>query len=178
MHAGQTIDETGARAVPLHMTTAYVFNDVEHAAGRFALTEAGPIYGRLNNPTTDVLEQRIAALEGGTAVLATASGMAAITYAIQAVAKQGDHIVSSASVYGGTDTLLRHTLPTQGITTTFVESKDLKNVVEAVQENTKAIFAETCGNPDGNIEDIEGLARIAEQHNIPLIIDATFSTPY
>ncbi|AXY26044.1 O-acetylhomoserine aminocarboxypropyltransferase [Suicoccus acidiformans] len=178
IHAGQTVDATGSRAVPIHLTTAYVFNDVDHAAGRFALTEPGHIYTRLNNPTTDVLEARIAALEGGTAAIATASGMAAINLTLLALARQGDHIVSSSYVYGGTDTLLRHTLPNQGITTTFVDTTDLANVRAAIQDNTKAIFVETVGNPDGNIEDIEGLAAIANEFNIPLVVDATFSTPY
>ena len=178
LHAGQTVDPTGSRAVPIYQTTAYVFDNPEHAAGRFALTEPGHIYTRLNNPTTDVLEQRIAALEGGSAGLAVSSGMAAINYTIQALAQNGDHIVSTAHLYGGTHTLFSHTLPRSGITTTFVDTNDFAAVEAAIQENTKGIFIETVGNPDGNIEDIGELAAIADKHNIPLIVAATFSTPY
>lgn len=178
LHAGQTVDPTGSRAVPIYQTTAYVFDNPEHAAGRFALTEPGHIYTRLNNPTTDVLEQRIAALEGGSAGLAVSSGMAAINYTIQALAQNGDHIVSTAHLYGGTHTLFSLTLPRSGITTTFVDTNDFAAVEAAIQENTKGIFIETVGNPDGNIEDIGELAAIADKHNIPLIVDATFSTPY
>lgn len=178
VHAGQHLDETGARALPIHLTTAYVFNDTDHAAGRFGLTEPGPIYTRLGNPTTSALEERIAALEGGTAAVAVASGMAAITYAILALAQEGEHIVSSSYVYGGTHTLFSHTLPRYGIEATFVDTDHLENVKNALQENTRAIFVETIGNPDGNIEDLEALAKIADEHGIPLVVDATFSTPY
>ena len=178
LHAGQSVDATGSRAVPIYQTTAYVFDSPEHAAGRFNLTEPGHIYTRLNNPTTDVLEQRIAALEGGSAGLAVSSGMSAIAYAIQALAQNGEHIVSTAHLYGGTHTLFQHTLPRFGITTTFVDTQNFAEVEAAIQENTKAIFVETVGNPDGNIEDIGALAAIADKYDIPLIVDATFSSPY
>lgn len=180
LHAGQeTADPvTDARAVPIYQTTSYVFHDSRHAADRFALRDAGNIYGRLTNPTEDVFEQRVAALEGGVAALATASGAAAIHYTFQALAKKGDHIVSSTTIYGGTYNLLAHTLPETGVTTTFVQGDDPENFERAIEENTKAIFIESIGNPNADILDIERIARIAHQHKIPLVIDSTFATPY
>lgn len=178
IHAAQTVDETGARAVPIYQTTAFVFDNVEQGANRFALTEGGNIYSRLTNPTQGAFEGRVAALEGGTAGLAVASGMAAISYAIQAVASTGDHIVATSSLYGGTHNLFEHTFKKFNIGATFVDTSDLANVDEAIQDNTKAVFVETIGNPAGNIEDIEGLAEVAHKHGIPLIVDSTFSTPY
>ena len=180
LHAGQEHPDptTGARAVPIYQTTSYVFRDAEHAAARFGLTDAGNIYGRLTNPTQDVFEQRIAALEGGVAALAVASGAAAITYAFQNIACAGDHIVSAKTIYGGTYNLLANTLPAYGITTTFVDPSNLLNFENAIQKNTKAIFFETLGNPNSNIIDIEAVAAIAHKHCIPLIIDNTFGTPY
>ena len=180
VHAGQENPDpaTDARAVPIYATTSYVFADSAQAAGRFGLTENGNIYTRLMNPTSSVFEERIAALEGGVGALATASGSAAITYAIQNIALSGDHVVASTNVYGGTYNLLAHTLPDQGVTTTFVDPSDLNAVESAIQDNTKLIFAETLGNPNSNVIDLEGLSEIAHRHGIPLIVDNTFATPY
>ncbi|MHC5374206.1 O-acetylhomoserine aminocarboxypropyltransferase/cysteine synthase family protein [Enterococcus sp. LJL120] len=178
LHGGQTVDETGSRAVPLHQTTSYVFKDAEEAAGRFALTDAGNIYTRITNPTSSVLEERLALLEGGVGALVTASGSAAIAYAIQNIAIAGDHIISAASVYGGTHNLFANTLPDFGIETTFVDSDDPENFKKALQENTKAIFVESLGNPDITIVEIEKIADIAHAAGIPLIVDNTFATAY
>lgn len=169
---------TDARAVPIYQTSSYVFKNSEHAAARFNLTDAGNIYGRLTNPTQDVFEQRIAALEGGVAALAVASGAAAITYTFENLAQNGDHIVSAKNIYGGTYNLLAHTLPSYGISTTFVDPFDYEEVEQAIQENTKAVFIETLGNPNSDVVDIERLAEIAHAHKIPLVIDNTFATPY
>lgn len=180
LHIGQEQADpvTDARAVPIYATTSYVFHDSQHAADRFGLRDAGNIYGRLTNPTQDVFEQRIAALEGGSAALAVASGAAAITYTIQAIAKSGDNIVAANTIYGGTYNLLEHTLPNYGITTTFVDPDEEGAFEAAVNENTKAIYIETLGNPNSNIIDIEKLAGLAHAHNIPLVVDSTFATPY
>lgn len=180
LHIGQESADpaTDARAVPIYQTTSYVFRNSEHAQARFNLTDAGNIYGRLTNSTEDVLEKRIAALEGGVAALATASGAAALAYTFQALAKAGDHIVSAKTIYGGTYNYLAHTFPEHGVTTTFVDPDNLDNFENAIQENTKAIFFETLGNPNSNLVDIEGLAKIAHSHNIPLVVDSTFTTPY
>lgn len=181
IHIGQEQPDpaTGARAVPIYASTAFVFEDCRHAADRFALRDAGNIYGRLTNPTEDVFEQRAAALEGGTAALATASGAAAIAYTFQALAKSGEHIVASRNIYGGTYNLLAHTLPlTSGITATFVDPEEEGAFEAAIQENTKAIFTETLGNPNSNVADLEQLAEIAHRHRIPLVTDSTFATPY
>lgn len=180
LHVGQEQPDsaTGARAVPIYQTASYVFDNSAHAAARFGLQDAGNIYGRLTNSTQDVLEQRLAALEGGVAGLAVASGAAAITYAIQNITRAGDHVVASKNIYGGSYNLLAHTLPAYGVTTTFVDPADLSNFEKAIQENTKAIFIETLGNPNSNIIDIEVVAGIAHRHKIPLIIDNTFGTPY
>lgn len=180
LHVGQENADpaTDSRAVPIYQTTSYVFHNSEHAQARFNLTDAGNIYGRLTNSTQDVFEKRIAALEGGVAALATASGASALAYTFQALAKAGDHIVSAKTIYGGTYNYLAHTFPAHGVTTTFVDPDDLSNFENAVQDNTKAIFFETLGNPDSNLIDIEGLAEIAHRHNIPLVVDATFTTPY
>lgn len=180
LHIGQENPDsaTDARAVPIYQTTSYVFRNSEHAAARFGLSDAGNIYGRLTNPTQDVFEQRIAALEGGVAALAVASGAAAITYAIQNLAQAGDHIVSSKTIYGGSYNLLAHTLPEYGISTTFVDPDEEGSFEKAIQENTKAIFIETLGNPNSNIIDIKKLSDIAHAHKIPLVIDNTFGTPY
>lgn len=180
LHVGQEKPDsaTDARAVPIYATTSYVFKDSAQAAGRFALTEGGNIYTRLMNPTSDVFEQRIAALEGGAAALATASGAAAITYAIQNIAKAGDHIVSANTIYGGTYNLFANTLAESGIETTFVDGSDLSNFANAIKSNTKAIFIESLGNPNCDIIDIDALANIAHKNGIPLIIDSTFATPY
>lgn len=180
LHIGQeTADPvTDARAVPIYATSSYVFHNSEHAAARFNLTDAGNIYGRLTNPTQDVFERRIASLEGGVAALAVASGAAAITYTFQNLAGAGDHIVAAKTIYGGTYNLLAHTLPRYGITTTFVDPEEEGAFDKAVQDNTKAIFIETLGNPNSNIIDIEKLAGIAHKHKIPLVIDNTFGTPY
>lgn len=179
LHVGQEIADpvTDARAVPIYQTSSYVFHNCEHAAARFGLSDAGNIYGRLTNPTQDVFEQRIAALEGGIAALAVASGAAAVTYTIQNLAAAGDHIVSAKNIYGGTYNLLAHTLPQYGITTTFVEP-EVGAFEEAIQENTKALYIETLGNPNSDIVDIEAIAAIAHQHKIPLVVDNTFATPY
>lgn len=180
LHVGQENPDpaTGARAVPIYQTSSYVFNNSQHAADRFGLRDAGNIYGRLTNPTEDVFEQRIAALEGGVAALAVASGAAAITYTIQNLAQAGDHIVAAKNIYGGSFNLLEHTLPAYGITTTFVDIFDLDAVRGAIQENTKAIFIETLGNPNSDVVDIETIANIAHENKIPLVIDNTFATPY
>ena len=181
LHIGQEQADpvTDARAVPIYATTSYVFHNSEHAADRFGLRDAGNIYGRLTNPTQSVFEERIAALEGGSAALAVASGAAAIAYAFQALAKAGEHIVASRTIYGGTYNLLAHTLPlTSGVTTTFADP-DIEGAFEsAIQENTKAIFIETLGNPNSNIIDIEEIAKIAHRHGLPLVVDNTFATPY
>ncbi len=180
VHAGQeTADPTtDARAVPIYATTSYVFKDSAQAAARFGLTEGGNIYTRLMNPTSDVFEKRVAALEGGVGALATASGQAAITYSIQNIATAGDHIVASSNVYGGTFNLLSHTLKEQGLTTTFVDPSNPENFAKAIKPNTKLIFAETLGNPNSDILDIEGVAEVAHKNGIPLIVDNTFATPY
>lgn len=180
LHIGQeTADPvTDARAVPIYATSSYVFHNSEHAAARFNLTDAGNIYGRLTNPTNDIFERRIAALEGGAAALAVASGAAAITYTFQNLAGAGDHIVAAKTIYGGTYNLLAHTLPQYGITATFVDPEDEGAFENAIRDNTKAIFIETLGNPNSNIIDIEKLADVAHRHKIPLVIDNTFGTPY
>lgn len=180
LHVGQETPDpvTGARAVPIYQTSSYVFDNSAHAAARFGLTDAGNIYGRLTNSTQDVLERRIAALEGGVAALALASGAAAITYAIQALAQNGDHIVAQKTIYGGSYNLLAHTLPQYGIQTTFVDVHNLSELEAAIQENTKAVYLETIGNPNADIPDIEAVAQIAHRHGLPLVIDNTFGTPY
>jgi O-acetylhomoserine (thiol)-lyase len=180
LHVGQEKPDpvTDARAVPIYQTSSYVFRNCDHAAARFGLADAGNIYGRLTNPTEDIFEQRIAALEGGVAALAVASGAAAITYTIENLAQAGDHIVSAKNIYGGTFNLLEHTLPQYGISTTFVDVFNEKEVEAAIQENTKALFIETLGNPNSDVVDIESLAKIAHAHKIPLVIDNTFATPY
>ena len=180
LHAGQGQPDpaTGARAVPIYQTAAYVFDNCEQAADRFELKESGNIYGRLTNPTQEVLEERVAALEGGTAALATASGAAAITYAVLALAKAGDHVVAQKTIYGGTYNLLAHTLADYGIETSFVDIHDLQAVEAALRGNTKCIFIETLGNPNSDIPDIDAVAQIAHDHDIPLVIDNTFGTPY
>lgn len=180
LHIGQEKADavTDARAVPIYASTSYVFHNSQHASDRFGLKDAGNIYGRLTNPTQDIFERRIAALEGGTGALAVASGAAAITYTFQALAHAGDHIVASKTIYGGTYNLLAHTLPDYGITTTFVDPEIDGSFENAIQENTKAIFIETLGNPNSNIIDIEEIAKIAHKHKIPLVVDSTFATPY
>lgn len=180
LHVGQEQPDpaTDARAVPIYASTSFVFENCQDAADRFALKKDGNIYGRLNNPTQDIFERRIAALEGGTAALAVASGAAAITYTFQALAKQGDHIVAAKTIYGGTYNLLAHTFPDYGIATTFVDPDNAENFEKAVQDNTKAIFIESLGNPNSNLIDIEKVAEIAHAHKIPLVIDSTFATPY
>ena len=180
LHVGQEKPDsvTDARAVPIYQTSSYVFRNSDHAAARFGLADAGNIYGRLTNPTEDVFEQRIAALEGGVAALAVASGAAAITYTFENLAQNGDHIVSAKNIYGGTYNLLAHTLPQYGVQTTFVNVFDYDEVEAAIQENTKAVFIETLGNPNSDVVDIEALAAIAHKHRIPLVIDNTFATPY
>ena len=180
LHVGQEKPDsaTGARAVPIYLTSSYVFNNAEHAADRFALRDAGNIYGRLTNPTQDVFEQRIAALEGGVAALAVASGAAAITYSILALAGNGDHVVAANNIYGGTYNLLEHTLRNYGIDTTFVDPADVNNFDKAIKDNTKLVIIETLGNPNSDVIDIESIANIAHKHAIPLVIDNTFGTPY
>ena len=180
LHVGQEQADpaTDARAVPIYATTSYVFHNSAHAAARFDLTDSGNIYGRLTNSTQDVLEKRIAALEGGVAGLALASGAAAITYTIQALARKGEHIVAQKTIYGGTSNLLAHTLPLYGIETTFVDAHDLAEVEGAIQDNTKAVYIETLGNPNSDIPDIDAIAAIAHKHGLPLVIDNTFGTPY
>ena len=180
LHVGQETPDpvTDARAVPIYQTSSYVFRNCDHAAARFGLTDAGNIYGRLTNPTEDIFEKRMAALEGGVAALAVASGAAAITYTLENLAQNGDHIVSAKNIYGGSFNLLAHTLPEYGIQTTFVDIFDYDAVEAAVQENTKAIFIETLGNPNSDVVDIEKIAAIAHAHRIPLVVDNTFATPY
>ena len=179
VHAGQVVDPTTrSRAVPIYQTTSYVFENSEEGADLFGLRKAGNIYTRIMNPTTDVFEKRVAALEGGAAALAVASGSAATTYAIQNLASAGDHIVSASTIYGGTYNLLAHTLKYQGITTSFVDPDDAQNFEAAIRPETKAIFVESLGNPNGNITDIEAVAAVAHRHGIPLVVDNTFATPY
>ena len=180
LHVGQEQPDsaTDSRAVPIYQTTSYVFKNSAHAAARFGLKDAGNVYGRLTNSTQGVFEDRVAALEGGVAGLAVASGAAAITYSILNITKAGDHVVAAKTIYGGSYNLLQHTLKNYGITTTFVDPDNLDNFENAIQDNTKAIYAETLGNPNSNIVDIDALAKIAHSHNIPLIIDNTFGTPY
>ncbi len=180
LHVGQEQADpvTDARAVPIYQTSSYVFHNSQHAADRFGLKDAGNIYGRLTNPTEDVFEKRIAALEGGVAALAVASGAAAITYTIENLAQNGDHIVAAKNIYGGSFNLLAHTLPQYGITTTFVNPFDYEEVESAIKENTKAVFIETLGNPNSDVVDIEKIAAIAHAHKIPLVVDNTFATPY
>lgn len=178
LHAGHTVDATGSRAVPIYQTTSYVFKDAEQAAGRFALTDAGPIYTRLGNPTQDVLEGRVAALEGGAGAIAVASGSAAVTYAIQNVASAGDNIVAASTLYGGTYNLFSATLPRFGITTKFVNPDNLDEFKAAIDDNTKAVYVESVGNPAANLVDLEAIAEIAHAHGIIVIVDNTFGTPY
>lgn len=180
LHVGQEQADpaTDSRAVPIYQTTSYVFHNSQHAADRFGLRDAGNIYGRLTNSTQDVLEKRIAALEGGVAALAVASGAAAISYTIEALAANGGHIVAQKTIYGGSANLLEHTLPGLGITTTFVDAHDLSAVEGEIQENTRAIYIETLGNPNSDIPDIDAIAAIAHKHNLPLVVDNTFGTPY
>ena len=180
LHVGQEQPDpaTGARAVPIYQTTSYVFGSSAHAAARFDLTEEGNIYGRLTNPTQEVLEKRLAALEGGAAALAVASGAAAVTYAIQALAQSGDHIVAQKTIYGGSYNLLAHTLSAYGVQTTFVDAHNLAELEGAIRENTKAVFIETLGNPNSDIPDIDAIAAIAHRRGLPLVIDNTFGTPY
>lgn len=180
LHVGQEQPDpvTDARAVPIYQTSSYVFKNCEHAAARFGLTDAGNIYGRLTNPTEDVFEKRIAALEGGVAALAVASGAAAATYVFENLAHAGDHVVAAKNIYGGTYNLLAHTLPEYGVTATFVDPFNYEEVENAIQENTKAIHVETLGNPNSDVVDIEKLASIAHAHKIPLVVDNTFATPY
>lgn len=181
LHIGQEKADpaTGARAVPIYASTSFVFDDCRHAEDLFALRDTGNIYGRMTNPTEDVFERRIAALEGGTAALATASGAAAITYTFQALAAAGEHIVAAKTIYGGTYNLLAHTLPlTSGITATFVDPEEEGAFEAAIRENTKAVFVETLGNPNSNVADLEKLAQTAHRHGIPLVVDSTFATPY
>ena len=180
LHVGQEQADpaTDSRAVPIYQTASYVFHNSAHAAARFGLTDPGNIYGRLTNSTQDVLEKRLAALEGGVAALALASGAAAITYTIQALAQAGDHIVAQKTIYGGSYNLLAHTLPQFGVSTTFVDAHDLAELESAIRPNTKAVYLETLGNPNSDIPDIDAIAAIAHQHGLPLVIDNTFGTPY
>ena len=180
LHVGQESADpvTDARAVPIYQTSSYVFRNCDHAAARFGLADAGNIYGRLTNPTQDIFEKRIAALEGGVAALAVASGAAAISYTLQNLAQSGDHIVAAKNIYGGTYNLLEHTLPEYGIKTTFVDPFDFDEIRGAIKENTKAVFIETLGNPNSDVVDIESIAKIAHENKIPLVIDSTFATPY
>ena len=180
VHVGQEQADpaTDARAVPIYQTTSYVFHNSAHAAARFGLQDPGNIYGRLTNSTQGVFEQRVAALEGGVAGLAVASGAAAITYAFENITRAGDHIVAAKTIYGGSYNLLAHTLPSYGITTTFVDVFDLEEVENAIQDNTKAVYIETLGNPNSDVVDIEAVAKIAHAHKIPLVVDNTFATPY
>lgn len=180
LHAGQEQADkaTGARAVPIYQTTSYVFNDSQHAADRFGLRDAGNIYGRLTNPTQGVFEERIAALEGGSAALAVASGAAAITYAIENITRSGDHVVAAKNIYGGSYNLLSHTLTEKGISTTFVDLDRVENIENAIQSNTKLVFIETLGNPNSDVADIEAIAEVAHKHGIPLVVDNTFGTPF
>ena len=180
LHVGQEQPDpvTDARAVPIYQTSSYVFRNSEHAAARFGLTDAGNIYGRLTNPTEDIFEQRIAKLEGGVAALAVASGAAAITYTIENLAKNGDHVVAAKNIYGGTFNFLEHTIKQYGVSTTFVDPFNYDEVESAIQDNTKVLFIETLGNPNSDVVDIEKLAGIAHAHKIPLVVDNTFATPY
>ena len=180
LHVGQEQPDpaSDARAVPIYQTTSYVFRNSQHAADRFGLADAGNIYGRLTNSTQDVLEKRVAALEGGSAALAVASGAAAITYTIEALAANGGHIVAQKTIYGGSYNLLSHTLPQYGVTTTFVDAHDLAQIEAAIQENTRAIYLETLGNPNSDIPDIDAIAALAHQYGLPLVVDNTFGTPY
>ena len=180
LHVGQESPDpvTDARAVPIYQTSSYVFRNSDHAAARFGLTDAGNIYGRLTNPTEDVFERRIAALEGGVAALAVASGAAAVTYTIENLAQNGDHIVAAKNIYGVTYNLLEHTLPSYGVKTTFVDPFDFEEVKNAIQDNTKALYIETLGNPNSDVVDIEKWAELAHEHKIPLVVDNTFATPY
>ena len=180
LHVGQETPDpaTDARAVPIYATTSYVFHNCDHAAARFGLADAGNIYGRLTNSTQDVFEKRIAALEGGVAALAVASGAAAITYTIQALAQNGGHVVAQKTIYGGSYNLLAHTLPAYGITTSFVNIHDLAEVEAAIKDNTRAIYIETLGNPNSDIPDIDAIAELAHKHGLPLVVDNTFGTPY
>ena len=180
LHVGQETPDpvTDARAVPIYQTSSYVFKNCDHAAARFGLSDAGNIYGRLTNPTEDVFEQRMAALEGGVAALAVASGAAALSYTFQNLAQSGDHLVATNNIYGGTYNSLEHTFPEYGVKTTFVDPSDLKSIEDAIQENTKAVFIETLGNPNSDVVDIEAIAKIAHENKIPLVIDNTFGTPY
>ena len=180
LHVGQENPDpvTDARAVPIYLTSSYVFHDSQHAADRFGLRDAGNIYGRLTNPTQDIFEQRIAALEGGVAALGVGSGAAALTYAFQTVAHAGDHVIAAKNIYGGTYNLLAHTLPEYGIETTFVDPFDYEGIEAAIKENTKAIEIETLGNPNSEVVDIERIAKIAHAHGIPLLVDNTFASPY
>ena len=180
LHVGQEEPDiaTDARAVPIYQTSSYVFKNCDHAAARFNLSDVGNIYGRLTNPTQEIFEKRIAALEGGVAALAVASGAAAISYTFQNLAHSGDHIVAAKNIYGGTYNLLAHTLPEYGINTTFVNPFNYNEVEDAIKENTKALFIETLGNPNSDVADIERLADIAHNHSIPLVIDNTFASPY
>lgn len=180
LHVGQESADpvTDARAVPIYQTSSYVFRNCDHAAARFGLADAGNIYGRLTNPTQDIFEKRIAALEGGVAALAVASGAAAISYTLQNLAQNGDHIVAAQNIYGGTYNLLEHTLPEYGIKTTFVDPSNFDEIRGAIKENTKAVFIETLGNPNSDVVDIESIAKIAHENKIPLVIDSTFATPY
>ena len=180
LHVGQETPDpvTDARAVPIYQTSSYVFKNCDHAAARFGLSDSGNIYGRLTNPTEDVFEQRMAALEGGVAALAVASGAAALSYTFQNLAQSGDHIVAANNIYGGTYNYLEHTFPEYGVKTTFVDPSDLKSIEDAIQENTKAVFIETLGNPNSDVVDIEAIAKIAHDNKIPLVIDNTIGTPY
>ncbi len=180
LHVGQEEADpvTDARAVPIYATSSYVFHNSDHAAARFGLADAGNIYGRLTNPTQEIFEKRIAALEGGVAALAVASGAAAVTYTIQNLARNGEHIVAANNIYGGSYNLLEHTLPEYGIQTTFVDPADVSNFEKAIQDNTKALYIETFGNPNSDITDIEAVAAIAHAHKIPLVVDSTFATPF
>ena len=180
LHVGQEQADpvTDSRAVPIYATSSYVFHNSQHAADRFGLKDPDNIYGRLTNSTQDVFEKRIAALEGGTAGLATASGAAAVTYAIQTLAQQGENIVAAKTIYGGTYNLLEHTLPHYGITATWVDPYKPEEIEAAINDKTKGILVETLGNPNGNVVDIEGIAKIAHQHGLPLLVDNTFATPY
>ncbi|MBQ9438195.1 MAG: O-acetylhomoserine aminocarboxypropyltransferase/cysteine synthase, partial [Lachnospiraceae bacterium] len=180
LHVGQETPDpaSDARAVPIYQTTSYVFRNSQHAADRFGLADAGNIYGRLTNSTQEVLEKRMAALEGGCAALAVASGAASITYTIQALAANGGHIVAQKTIYGGTYNLLAHTLPQFGVTTTFVDAHNLKEVEDSIKENTRAVYLETLGNPNSDIPDIDAIAEIAHKHGLPLVIDNTFGTPF
>lgn len=180
LHVGQESPDpvTDARAVPIYQTSSYVFKNCDHAAARFGLSDAGNIYGRLTNPTEDVFEQRMAALEGGVAALAVASGAAALAYTFQNLAQNGDHIVAANNIYGGTYNYLAHTFPEYGVTTTFVDPADKESIENAIKENTKAVFIETLGNPNSDVVDIEAISKIAHDHKIPLVIDNTFGTPY